>query len=545
VMPVGTPVIMLAMFALVFVVLLGISANVATLMFARTALRESEIVVRTALGATRGRIVGQLVIEALALTGAATLAGLLVARGILQLIWYQQVVVRQEPQPFWRGSGLEPATLLWAIGLALVGAVMVGLLPGLKASGARVGNALTRSQAEASGMRFGGVWSFVIVAQVAFSVLCLPVAIGTTKEAVRDHRARSAFPTRRYLTFEAEFDETDAARLAAAYAEMERRLLTDPSVEAVTRATGLPGTDNAARLLESQRGSEEPVLVIGRADGYVNSSHVDLDFFDVFGLPTVAGRTFDVADLGAQTVVVNESLAAKLGGNPVGTRLRYAANRGDGGVIRGEPGPWLDVVGVVKDAAVDPTDMVYQAARPSELNPGYFAARLRGDPGDLAARVPGIALEVDPTLRVYRALRLDEVVRRRALPGTMAYIGVMALIALAITLSAAGLFALMVVAVQRRTREIGIRVALGASSGGVLRALFGRAAAQLGGGVVLGNLLVFGVRMVLAGAVSLPSLVLPMLGISTLMVLVGITACAVPARRALRVQPTEAIRGVE
>jgi putative ABC transport system permease protein len=188
-------------------------------------------------------------------------------------------------------------------------------------------------------------------------------------------------------------------------------------------------------------------------------------------------------------------------------------------------------------------DMIYEAARSSELNPGYFAARLRGNPGNLAERIPMIALDVDPALRVYRALRFDEVLRRRALPGVMAYVGVISVIVLAITLSAAGLFALMAVAVRRRTREIGIRSALGASSRGVLRALFARAAAQLGGGIVLGNLLVVALRMLQEGTVSLSSLAPSMLGISTLMALVGIAACAVPARRALRVQPTEAIRG--
>jgi putative ABC transport system permease protein len=226
-------------------------------------------------------------------------------------------------------------------------------------------------------------------------------------------------------------------------------------------------------------------------------------------------------------------------------RVRHAAQRGDGGVLRGEPGSWLEVVGVVANTGTD-TDVetMYEAARPSDLNPGYFGVRLRGDAGELAARIPSMALEIDPALRVYRTLRLDEVVRRRAQGGTMAYFGVLFVIALAVTLSAAGLFALMSVAVQRRTREIGIRVALGASSRGVLRALFARAIAQLAGGIVLGNLLVFGLRTVGEGTVTFTSVVLPMLAVSTVMALVGIAACAVPARRALRVHPTEAIRGV-
>ena len=544
VLPVGTPTVMLLMFVGVFVVLLGISVNVASLMFARTALREFEIALRTALGATRGRIVAQLLTESLVLSGAAALAGLLIARGILQFIWYEQVVVGQEPQPFWRTAGLAPGTVLWAIGLAVVGAVLVGLLPALKATGATARGALVRSPADASGMRFGGVWSFVIVAQVAFSVVCLPIAIGTTREAVRDARLPRRVSSRDYLTFELQYDEAGGPRLDAAYAAMDRRMLTEPPVAAVTHATALPGTRYLARRMEARRGTEAPLIVEGQADGMILSARVDLAFFDVFPIPLVAGRRFDATDRGAPTVLVNDSLAKKLGGNPVGMQLRDAAARGEGGV-EGTPGPWLDVVGVVTSTGMDGvTDVIYQAARPFDLNPGYVAARLRGDPGTLAARIPAIALEVDPELRVYRARRLDEVVRERALPGTMAYVGVLGVIALAIGLSAAGLFALVAVSVQRRTREIGIRVALGASSRGVLRALFGRAAAQLAGGILLGNLLVFAVRILVVGTVHLSALVAPMAGISVLMTLVGVAACAVPARRALRVQPTEAIRGV-
>lgn len=547
VLPVATSTVMLAMFAGVFLVLLGVSANVATLMFARTALRESEIVVRTTLGATRARIVAQLLAESFVLSGVATIVGLLIAQGILRFIWYQQVVVRQEPQPFWRNAALAPATVLWAIGLAFIGAVLVGLLPGIKATNANVRGALAQSAAGASGMRFGGVWSFVIVAQVAFSVLCLPIAIGTTREMMRDRGVQTVRPNE-YLSFEVQYDEAEGPRLDAAYAELQRRLMTEPSVAAVTRASGLPGTDYRARRMEAQRATDQPFLVRGASEGMIFSSRVDLEFFSVFALPIVAGRPFNSADLGASTAVVNQSLAKRLGGNPLGMRVRDAATHGEGG-SEGTPGPWLEVVGVVTNTGLVPTDsgeadMIYQAARPSELNPGYFAARLRGNPGTLAARLPMIALDVDPALRVYRAFPFDEVLRKRALPGMMAYVGVISAIVLAVALSAAGLFALMAVAVQRRTREIGIRVALGASSRGVLRALFARAATQLAGGIVLGNLLVFGVRILAIGTGNLSSLVPSMLGISTLMAFVGIAACAVPGRRALRVQPTDAIRSV-
>jgi len=189
-------------------------------------------------------------------------------------------------------------------------------------------------------------------------------------------------------------------------------------------------------------------------------------------------------------------------------------------------------------------DYVYEAAPPAELFPGYVAVRMREGAAALAARVPTIALEVDRELRVRDVLTLDEVVRRRNLPGVAGAIGVNVVVALAILLSAAGLFALMAVAVERRTREIGIRVALGAGSRGVLRAVFARAATQLGAGIVLGNLLVLGLFGVLSEAVDPLDLLPRMAAISAVMAAVGIAACAVPARRALRVQPTEAIKGV-
>jgi len=545
VLPVSTHTVMLAMFAAVFVVLLGVSANVATLMFARTALRESEIVVRATLGATRRRILGQLLAESLVLSTVAAIAGVLIAQGVMRFVWYQQVVVRQEPQPFWRDADLAPATLLWAIGLALIGAVLVGLLPGLKATRTDVRGALARSAADASGMRFGGVWSFVIIAQVAFSVLTLPIAIGTTQEMRRDGGVRP-FQPQQYVAFEAQYDAAGGARLEGAYTELERRLLADPIVSAVTRASALPGTDYRMRRMVVQRGTEAPVVVRGNVDGMVLSSQVDLGFFDAFALPIVAGRAFTTADVGTPVVVINEALARRLGGNPLGLRLRDVAVINDSDV-ESEPGAWLAVVGVVTNAGMVPTDggeaeMIYQAVAPTALNPVQFAVRVRGTAGALAARIPQMAADVDPALRVYRALPFDEVLRRRALPGRLAYAGVISVIALAVALSAAGSFALMSVAVQRRTREIGIRVALGASSRGVLRALFSRAAVQLGVGILLGNGLVLGVRVLVVGADNLTSLLPSMLGISLLMTLVGIAACAVPGWRALRVQPMDAIR---
>jgi ABC-type antimicrobial peptide transport system permease subunit len=296
--------------------------------------------------------------------------------------------------------------------------------------------------------------------------------------------------------------------------------------------------------LEAQRGTEAPFLVSGNQDGMVWESRVDPGFFDVFELPIVAGRGFTPADAGTPTVVVNESLARNLGGSPLGMYVRYPSRReGD------EPSPWHEVVGVVTNAGMNPTDrgeadFVYHPGGPADLYPGYVGVRVQEGGARLAALVPSLVPQMDPALRVYDVLMLDELVKRRALGGITAMIAVNLVILFALLLSAAGLFALMAVAVERRTREIGIRLALGATPRAVLGAVFARAATQLGLGILIGNLLVMGLFGVLSASFQ-PLDLLPRMGaISALMALVGLGACAVPARRVLRVQPTDAIKGV-
>ena len=526
---------------LAWVILIVACANVTALMFARTALRESEIVVRNALGATRARVLGQLFIESLVLTLTAAAAGLLAAWLVLR-----HVLRKLTELPFWYNADFEPVTLLYTTLLVIAGTALVSLLPALRATGARVQTGLVKMTAGGTNLHFGGIWSAIIVLQVAFAVFCLPIAIDYSREAFRDVRARAAFPAEQFLTFRPGLDRestlgtvneiTDAgfrAQMRRVIDELARRLENEPGVK-FTFASALPGQSHSWRFVEAQRGTGAPVLVRANLDGRVNTASVDIGFFDTFRVPLAAGRGFRFADLaaGSNVVIINESLARNIGGNPVGARLRFAAQEDD------EPGPWYEVVGVVRNFNTEPTnrgeaDFLFLPASAADINPLAMAVQVSGDPWSFAPRLRALAMQVEPGLRLYDLLPLREVIDRRDRPFILAHLAGIGIVLLAILMSAASLYALVSVAVARRTREIAIRLALGASRRGVLAAVLRRAALQVGAGLFLGNLFV-------SALVTLD--VLPMLIVSATMALVGLLACLVPARRALRIEPTLALK---
>jgi predicted permease len=531
-------------------------ANVATLMFARTAMRESEIVVRNALGASRMRVMGQLFTEALVLTTAAAIVGLGAARLVIGYVFDMNAV--QTQLPFWWDAGIEPVTVLYTALLAVVGAALVALLPAIRATRDHVQAGLARMSAGGTSMHFGGVWSVIIVLQVAFSVICLPLGMAAVSEAIRDHELRAAFPADAFLTFRAELD-TDATPAAASdpgdtelrarstdvIADLSRRLKNEPAVAGVAVTAALPGTYHRLRTVEVQRGAEPPFIVDTNTEGSrVRIAAVGVEFFAAFRVPIIAGRTFRATDVGAQNgvVVINEAMALNIGGNPVGARVRFAAAADD------EPGPWNEVIGVVENLGLTPTgrgeaDFMFQPV--SAADAAFVGVRVNGDAVSFAPRLRTIATQADPGLRLYDVMSLREVIRREDLPIIQSILIGIGVVLLAIILSAASLYALMSVAVARRTREIGIRVAIGATPREVLSALFKRAAAQVGVGIVIGNALFVLLLSIVVDELQpgfILRLILLMITASAVMTLVGLAACLVPGRRALRVQPTVALK---
>src|SRR5688500_16631855 len=243
----------LAVHAIVLLLLGAISANVATLIFARTAMREPEIVVRHALGASRARVVAQIVTEGLVLALAAAVLGLVVAQTTVRHALARATLITGDSLPFWVDLTLEPVTIAYALLLALVAAALISLLPALKATGGSVLRGLQGITGTGGTMKFGGIWSFIVGAQVACTLLFVPAAVGMYTNAVQTRPQWTAFPTERYLTFRLRMD-TEAptgergvlddvqigARRALAYEAFASQLREEPGVTHVAHGDRLP-----------------------------------------------------------------------------------------------------------------------------------------------------------------------------------------------------------------------------------------------------------------------------------------------------------------
>lgn len=538
------------MFVLLMIVM---CVNVATLVFARTAIRENEFAVRSALGASRRRIVLQLFFEALVLTLSAAGLGLLIAwwglRWGMDLFWKVQ---EEAGSPYWFTDALSPATIVYAIVLAVVGAVMVGIVPALKVTGKRVQPTLSQMSSGSPRLRFGGVWTVIVVLQVALSVAFLPTAVMTAKSTLEDAERSTGFPADAYLTGQltreldtplSEIPEDELlaihTRSAQLVDEVERRIEAVPGVEAVAFATRLSGMNHGYDMIHIH---DNVVAVPSDTSAGPNarSLAVSVDYFDVMRAPIVSGRGFSPADVAAgASVIVNQDFMDDLmqGQDPVGHRIRYPRRAGEAA------DRWYEVIGVVSDLDMDDFGpgvhvAMYHPIQPehSESLQMFVVAGSRGRM--LGPRIRSTINGIDPTLRLGGLTTVREAWQpvHQSQQFFAAMQGLIALVAL--LLSMAGIHALMSFTVSRRTREIGIRSAIGARPARIVTAIFSRAFAQLGLGVLIGATFAAALRrddLATDGPLMLAVIVGTMLT-------VGLIACFIPARRALRIQPTEALK---
>jgi hypothetical protein len=479
-----------------------------------------------------------------------------VAQTTVGYAWARASQIVGDGLPFWVDLKLEPATVAYAMLLALVAAALIGLLPALKATGVAIQRGLQGITSTGGTMKFGGIWSFIIGAQVAFTVLFVPAAVGIFTTTLDDESMSAAFAAESYLTFRLSMDNEAlageqgvpddgqiAARRARASEEFAGRLREEPGVTHVTYGNCLPWTSPDLVALEIEQDGAPPARLHGNFEGGFAMAAVGAGYHDAFGARIVAGRGLHTADAGTPNgpVVVNEAFMRVVGRNPVGARVRTLQRGGES-----ELGPWREIVGVVTDLGMlFPVDWggaayIYRAASAAELDPVVVAVRVAGDAAPLAPRVAALARQVDAGLHLRGIVTLDDIVAQEQtrMVGTSVVFG--SVLVVAVVLSAAGLYALMSVAVARRTREIGIRIALGASRRRVLGSVFARAGRQIGGGIIAGNSLILFLAW-RSDSLTKSLLVTSMIA-SIVMAAVGVLACAAPARRALRIQPTEALR---
>jgi predicted permease len=546
---------------------LGIAClSVGTLIYARTATREGEISIRSALGASRARIMSQLFVEALVLAAAAATVGLIAADRTLA--WGIESAHRSiGGAPFWMTPGLTFSTILYAAFLALVCAAMLSVLPALKVTRARLQPHLANLGSGGATLRFGRVWTAAMIVQVALTALGIPGALESVNQTRRKVQARAQFPSRDYLAarvdvgrpLDGETPTAFQARRAQAFEALASRVAQEPGVVAVTFSDQPVGA-GITRITEVETSPGGGPAFTG---GF-RTAAVDPGFFETFDRPIVAGRAFHLADTSSATptFIVNEAFARAFshgtgGGSPVGARLRLAAPAGGDDVAEaarhGPWQPWGEIVGVVRDFGLDPDDEgnegahVFSASPRGAASSQVMSVRTRDNPATLAARLPLVAAALDARWLVQDSQPMAEWIRERDEFLIATVVAQVAVTFLVLFLSALGIFSLMSISVSRRTREIGLRTALGATPRQMLTRILSRAVMLVGSGIAAGGALLLFFLAIGGGPSGRAGEDIALFtghfaATAAVMLAACLLACIGPARRAINISPIDALR---
>jgi putative ABC transport system permease protein len=530
------------LFGAVALVLLIACANVANLLLARATGRTSELAVRAALGAGRGRIVSQLMIESLLLAAISAAAGLALAR------WGVSAFVALAPAGLPRAAeiGIDARVLGFTLVAAVAASLLFGVLPAVHASRVDLNASLRqggRGAAGSGGARFRGA---LVVAEVALAVALVVGASLLVRSFVALGRVELGYSSERVLVVQTAVPARDlesARRATNTYGALLSRLSALPGVSAVAGIRGLPGTamhSNGGYWLEGGPGPE----VVGVTAPQAVFTVVTPNYFRTMTIPVSRGRDFADGDgyEGTPVAIVNEALARQAfpGVDPIGRKIMCGLDS-----LR-----FMTIVGVVGnvreyDPSLAPLPELYM---PYRQHPGYGAsltlvARTSGEPMTLANAFRETIRTADPDVPV-RATTMTETLAasvatprfRTLLVGTFA--------ALALALAIAGVYGVMAYAVSRRTAEIGVRMAMGAASADILRLVIGQGVRLAAAGIVLGSAMAYGLAQLLRGmlfAVA-PADPIVFLAVPAALLLTAAAATAIPALRAARVDPMSALR---
>ncbi len=517
--------------AAVGLLLLIACANVSSLQLVRASGRTREIAVRTALGGGRGRLTRQLVTESLLLSLLGGMAGLVVARWALEI--FRAVAAASLPRA--EEIAIDGHVMLFAFAATVLTGIVAGVVPALQASRLDVQRGLKAgSLTQATGrhtLRNG-----LVVGQLALSIVLLAAAGLMLRTLDRLHRMDLGFNAAHILTLQV----APARQAEEFFSTLRDRVRALPGVGAVAVASGAPMTTFNTSLNVFPVG---PALVPPSESIQCHWRIVTGEFFQAMEIPVLKGRVFTPRDDGKaeKVVVVNRTLASMLwgDGDPIGRRV--SPGGGD---------DYSTVVGVVADIrshnpAVAPIPTFYMSGHAGMWSPMTLVVRAGGD---LRALVPAIRSEVaalDPTLPLFNVKTMDDLLRERMAPqrtvtGLLATFSVLAL-----ALASIGIYGVMAHATSQRTREVGIRKALGAQRLDLMRPLLRDALLLVLLGTGLGLALALGVTQTMGGMLTGvgPSDPLTFVGASVLLTVVTMFACYIPARRATRINPLDALRG--
>jgi putative ABC transport system permease protein len=536
-----------------FLVLLGASAfllliacaNLANLMLARAARREREVAVRMALGAGRARLVRLLLAECfiVSLTGAAL--------GLLLALWGVDAIPRliDTQIPFWIAFAVDWRVVLFAIALAVLTAVTFGLVPAVRASRPGLVESLKEgAQSATSSASRGRLRSALVIAQIAGALVLLAGAGLMIKTFLRSRDLTNlGYDPHNVLKANVQILQpryADAGQIGTFAAAVEARVRAIPGVDAATveHSEFLGAVVGAVGNVTLDRSATAvPDNIVPRFEYAVGT-----DYFRVMRIPLRRGRAFAATDrAGAPGVaIVNEAAAQALwpSGDAIGRRIKLGQPNDDRA--------WLTVVGVVASTVGNPLGRgrppgyVYVPFAQQPGRPVAVLARTAGNPLDLPRTLRGEIRAVDPDAAIDAVTTVEASLSNSISPVRFFVRLLTALAALAIALAALGIYGVVAYTVTQRTREIGIRMALGATSNGILRLVIQYGAVLTAVGLVIGVVGSMALTRVLRGLLFETSATDPAVfaGVSALLAFVSVAACYAPARRALSVEPVIALR---
>jgi putative ABC transport system permease protein len=541
--------LLLAMLAVGCVLLIA-CVNVANLLLARAASREREIAIRLAMGATRGRLIRQVLTESVLISLIGGALGMLIA------LWGTRALISLNSQGIPRSDeiGVDGRVLLFALLASIAAGVLFGLAPAWQSSRANVNETLKESGKSTTGGAFGHLLrSALVVVQIAFAFMLLVCAGLLIKSFAELQRVNVGFNQQRLLTMQVTLPATQypkASDVLGFYREATEKLAALPGVVSAAGISNVPLAGGGPQFIFSVEGRPLPTPADAPLASY---RMVAADYFATMNIPLIKGRTFTGADNenALSVVVVNQNMAEQMwpGEDPVGKRLTV------GVPLPGEKPDYSTVVGVVGNvkhtslSGETGMQMYQPVAQTPFLGLGFgrtmnFILRTQLEPANLTESARALIAGINPRLPVANVKTMDTIISESVAANrfNMSLFALFALIAM--TLTVVGVFGVMNYAVTQRTQEIGIRMALGAQPGQV-RALIlkqGLALSGLGLGIGLAGAL-FATKL-LASLLFGTSATDPVILAAVALLLTGVAllTCYMPARRATRVDPIIALK---
>jgi putative ABC transport system permease protein len=527
-----------------FLIVIISCANVANLVLATSLRRAREIAIRSSLGASRGRVLRQLLLEGCVLALIGGVFGLGISIAAVRVF---RSAIPENVLPYWLDYSFDSRVFLALFAVSLGTVFVFALLPAVRASKTDVTSVLKDGGSSGRGGRSTQRWATTfLAAEFGLAVVLLAQMTMSLRnhrpELPSDDAIQSQEVLTAVITLPGDTYRSPDTRVGF-FRQLTERLSPNPAIKAVSMASALP----------LQGAPEGRLDVDGRAPSgsepapTVRTVTIAPRYFETFGLALVRGRDFTESDgtPGAMHAMVNERLAMQYFGNedPIGRRISLGASDASG-----TKGAWLTIVGVAPDIrqrpVPDPDAVVYLPYRTTALSTATLIVRTRNGGGDLATNLRKDVQAIDNNLPLYRTRTMQQVVRDAQWNARLSARLILSLTFIAVVLSTVGLYAVTAYGVRQRTHELGLRIALGAGPKQIVAVIARRVLAQLAIGFGAGLIctMLWDRTFVAVRPGVLAADPVSLLIVAAVLVLAATIACAVPIRRAMRLQPNTAMQ---